>query len=121
MDTQHERTAAQRLHQPADGEKAEGEMKAIVYDAYGSPDVLRLEDVPRPKPGDEDVLIRIRAASVNSWDWDNLTGAGGGVGSFAVQLAKAYGAEVTGIDRGDKLDFTRSLGADHVIDYTVRD
>src|SRR5664280_1910951 len=75
MDTQHERTAAQRLHQPADGEKAEGEMKAIVYDAYGSPDVLRLEDVSRPKPGDEDVLIRVRAASVNSWDWDNLTGA----------------------------------------------
>lgn len=203
-------------------------MKAIVYDSYGPPEVLRLEDVPTPNPGDDDVLIRVRAASVNSWDWDNLigaaqarpmsgllkprrrtpgadvagiveaigknvtrfksgdevfgdlspfgwgafaeyarapesaltlkspqisfeqaaampqagvmalqgvrdycrvkpghrlliNGAGGGVGSFAIQLAKSYGAEVTGIDRGEKLAFMRTLGADNVIDYTQQD
>ena len=50
-----------------------------------------------------------------------INGAGGAAGSFAVQLAKLRGAEVTGVDHTDKLDFLRSLGADHVIDYTSED
>ena len=49
-------------------------MKAIVYDRYGSPDLLRLEDVPKPNPSDDEVLVKIHAVSINSWDWDMLTG-----------------------------------------------
>ena len=64
-----------------------------------------LVDKRRIRPGDE-VLIN---------------GAGGGVGPFAVQIAKSFGAEVTGVDRTGKLDLVRSLGADHVIDYTRED
>jgi len=50
-----------------------------------------------------------------------INGAGGGSGMFAVQLAKLDGAEVTGVDNGEKLEFMRSVGADHAIDYTRED
>jgi NADPH:quinone reductase-like Zn-dependent oxidoreductase len=64
-----------------------------------------LQSVGLPKPG--------QAVLVN--------GAGGGVGTIALQLAKAYGADVTAVDRTEKLDMLRSLGADGVIDYTQED
>jgi NADPH:quinone reductase-like Zn-dependent oxidoreductase len=50
-----------------------------------------------------------------------INGAGGGMGTFAVQIAKYYGAEVTGVDSADKFDMLRSIGADHVMDYTQED
>jgi NADPH:quinone reductase-like Zn-dependent oxidoreductase len=201
-------------------------MQAIVYRCYGSPGVVKLEDIAKPTPADDRVLIKVHAASVNPLDWHymrgkpyimramaglgapndiglgvdfagtveaigksvkrfkpgdevfggrdgafaeyvnvrengalalkpaNLTfeqaaavpvagitalqalrdkgkiqpgqqvlinGASGGVGTFAVQIAKAFGAEVTGVCSTRNLAMVRSIGADHVIDYTQED
>jgi NADPH:quinone reductase-like Zn-dependent oxidoreductase len=201
-------------------------MKAIVYTEYGSPDVIKLLEVEKPAPKDDEVLVKVLAASANAYDWHflsadiflirlagglfkpknhrlgadiagrveavgsnvkqfkpgdevfgdigawgnggfaeyvsvpekafglkpaNLTfeqaaavpmaaltalqglrdtgqiqpgqkvlinGASGGVGTFAVQIAKYFGAEVTAVCRTDKVEMIQSLGADHVIDYT---
>ncbi len=70
-------------------------------------------------------LIALRAikheAKVEHGDKVLVNGAGGGVGATAVQLAKAAGAAVTGVDSADKLDMIRTLGAEHVIDYRTQD
>ena len=201
-------------------------MKAIVHRCYGSPDVLKLEDIEKPTAVDDQVLVKVHAASVNPLDWHymrgtpylvrldsgfgkpenprlgvdfagtveavgknvkrfkpgdevfggkfgafaeyvsvredralvlkpaNLTfeqaasvpiaaitalqglrdkgqiqpgqkvlinGASGGVGTFAVQIAKSFGAEVTGVCSTRNVAMVRSIGADHVIDYTQED
>lgn len=203
-------------------------MKAAVRRRYGSPDVVELGEIEKPSPGDGEVLIQVHAVSLNSSDWEFLTGtpayvrilwglfepkyevlgsdiagrveavgksvekfrpgdevfgdilgcfgglaeyvcapesslmlkpaslsfeqasaipqagivalqglcdkgqirsgqrvlingAGGGAGTFAVQLAKSLGAEVTGVDSARKLESMRSIGADHVIDYARED
>lgn len=202
-------------------------MRALVYERYGPPEqVLRLIDMPLPTPAPGEVLVRVHAASVNSWDWDQLTGtplgrlaapfrpqrrvlgadvagvveaagdgvsafrpgdrvfgdlsgggwggfaefalaktgelalipdglsfidaaaipqagalalqglrrpvvgsqssiltngAGGGVGTFAVQLAKSLAAEVTAVDRGEKREMLLGLGADRFVDYRETD
>jgi len=200
-------------------------MKAIVYCDYGSADVLKLEDVEKPTPGDSQVLVRVRAAAVNPLDWHymrgtpyfmrldaglrkpkvirlgvdfagtvesvgrsvtrlkpgddvfgartgalaeyvtvaadrivlkpgNMTfeqaaavpvaavtalqglrdqgqvragqqvlinGASGGVGTFAVQIAKSLGAHVTGVCSTRNVEMVRSIGADEVVDYTKAD
>ena len=49
-------------------------MKAIVYHKYGSPDDLKLEEVEKPTPGDNEVLIKVHASSINDWDWGLLRG-----------------------------------------------
>jgi NADPH:quinone reductase-like Zn-dependent oxidoreductase len=49
-------------------------MKAIVYHKYGSPDVLKLEEVEKPTPRDHEVLVKVHASSVNDWDWGLLRG-----------------------------------------------
>lgn len=66
-------------------------------------------------------LLNLRGRQIQPGHSVLINGAGGGVGSIAVQLAKAYGARVTGIDSAKKLEMVRSLGADHVIDYTQED
>jgi NADPH:quinone reductase-like Zn-dependent oxidoreductase len=63
----------------------------------------------------------LRRASIQPGQEVLIRGAGGAIGTVAVQLAKSYGAIVTGVDRTSKLDMIRSIGADHVIDYTNED
>lgn len=66
-------------------------------------------------------LVGLRAAKVEAGQKVLVIGAGGGVGSYAVQIARSMGAEVTGVCSTSKLDFVRSIGATHVIDYTRQD
>lgn len=67
------------------------------------------------------IALQGTAGRIKPGDRVLINGAGGGAGAFAVQMAKAAGAEVTGVDNGHKLDFMRFLGADHVHDYTQTD
>jgi len=66
-------------------------------------------------------LQAVRKAKVDAGQSVAILGASGGVGSYAVQIAKAFGAEVTGVCRTSKVDLVQALGADHVVDYTQRD
>ena len=68
-----------------------------------------------------EALDFIRKGNIQDGDKVLINGAGGTIGTFAVQLAKYYGAQVTGVDSQDKLDMLHSIGADHVIDYTRGD
>lgn len=91
-------------------------MQAAVYHEYGSPDVLKLDDVPEPVPGDDEVLIRVHAASINAWDWDRLRGKpfmirfGGArkpkrtiLGADVAGRVEAVGGNVTRLQPGDEV------------------
>ncbi len=91
-------------------------MKAITYYQYGSTDYLKLEDVPTPTPSDNEVLIKVYAASVNSWDWDLVRGEPFGIrleglskpkhkiiGCDVAGRVEAIGKDVKGFKPGDEV------------------
>ena len=71
--------------------------------------------------GGRDALHFLRLANIRRGQRILINGAGGSIGTFAVQLARHFGAEVTAVDSTAKLDMLRSIGADHVVDYTQED
>ncbi|RYE86292.1 MAG: NAD(P)-dependent alcohol dehydrogenase, partial [Hyphomicrobiales bacterium] len=74
-------------------------MRALVYGRYGPPhDVLRLEEIPQPIPAAGEVLVRVHAASLNSWDWDRVAGTPmGRVTSPFGPPRKIVGADIAGV------------------------
>src|SRR5437773_2403606 len=112
-------------------------MKAIVNDTYGSADDLELRELETPAAGPDGVLVRVRAAAVNPLDWRLMRGKpfigrlffGLGLrrpkrrvlGVDVAGRVEAVGAEVTGVCSTGKLELVRSIGADHVVDYTAED
>ncbi|NND34615.1 MAG: NAD(P)-dependent alcohol dehydrogenase, partial [Saprospiraceae bacterium] len=93
-------------------------MKTIVYPRYGSPDLLRMENTPTPIPGDDEVLVKVHAVSLNSWDWDMLTGRPFEYrfisGFFKPKSSKLHGCDIAGIIESTGKNVTRFKVGDEV-------
>ncbi len=85
------------------------------------PEGLKCEEAATLPTGGINALHFLRKGKVGAGTTVLINGAGGSIGTYAVQLAKLYGAEVSCVDSGTKLDMLQSIGADHVIDYKIED
>lgn len=85
------------------------------------PPNLTYEQAAAVPVGGIDAVYYLRNANIQSGEKVLINGAGGSIGAVAVQLARHFGAEVTAVDRAEKLEMLRSIGADHVVDYTKED
>ena len=85
------------------------------------PPTMSYEQATALPVGGLEAVYFLRRASIQSGQKVLIYGAGGSIGTFAIQIARYFGADVTGVDSTGKLDMLRSIGADHVIDYTKED
>jgi NADPH:quinone reductase-like Zn-dependent oxidoreductase len=107
-------TNAEYISLPAEPGEMEGGVAIM-------PANMTYEEAATVPFGGRDSLHFLRLGKIQDGQKILINGAGGSIGTFAIQLAKYYGAEVTAVDSTAKLDMLRSIGADHVIDYTKED